>query len=313
MKLVTFLSKPYRRTDKPNDYAWNRAAQARWGVWIDNDVFDFTSKKVPTLLHLIEAGPSAWKQLGSAVRLKKNKSQRVAGRVPVSRLTLLSPIPRPPSMRDFLAFEEHSSWSWKKRGLDLPPEWYEMPVYYKGNHRTLWGPGDTIRWPSFTQKLDYELELTMVLGRSGVNIKKEKALDHIFGYAIMNDWSARDIQAKEMLCRLGPAKGKDFGTSIGPCIVTKDELGDANGLRMQAFINDQCWSDGNSATRHWSFSDMIAHVSRDEPVFAGDLYGSGTVGRGCGLELDRWLTPGDTVTLKIEGIGELQNRVGAKP
>lgn len=310
MKIVSFLSKKENaKPDKASPYAWDRAKNARWGVWMDEGVIDLTSSKLPSVLKFIEAGAGAWKDVAAFEKKARKSKTRSKKILSLSKLTLLTPIPQPPSMRDFLAFEQHSSWSWKKRGLELPPEWYEMPVYYKGNHRTLFGPGDTIPWPSFTQKMDYELELAMIVGKPGVNISKEKAMDHIFGYSIMNDWSARDIQAKEMLCRLGPAKGKDFATSIGPCIVTKDELSDARSLRMQAFINGECWSDGNSGTSHWTFSDMIAHVSRDEPIFAGDIYGSGTVGRGCGLELDRFLNHGDTVTLAIEGIGELTNRL----
>lgn len=309
MKLVTFQAKPFTENSKPNEVAWNRAVGSRWGAVVEGSVIDLTSKKIPTLLSLIEAGPSALKLVKAHLKKEATKKSRASARRSLSKVTLLTPLPQPPSMRDFLAFEEHSSWSWKKRGLDLPPEWYEMPVYYKGNHRTLFGDGDVVPWPSFTQKMDYELELAMIVGKGGKNIAKNKALDHIFGYAIMNDWSARDIQAKEMLCRLGPAKGKDFATSIGPCIVTKDDLGDARGLRMQAFINNECWSDGNSASSHWTFSDMIAHVSRDEAIYPGDIYGSGTVGRGCGLELDRWIQPGDRVKLAIEGIGELRNTV----
>lgn len=222
---------------------------------------------------------------------------------------LKTPLPNPNMLRDFLAFEEHSQYSYKKRGKPFPNEWYEFPVYYKGNPRTLIGHEEPLLWPSYTERLDYELELVCVLGRHGRDIPAERADDYIFGYSIMDDFSARDIQMKEMRCRLGPAKGKDFATAIGPWIVTKDEIGDVRNLRMTAKINGELWSDGNSGTSHYTFEQMIAHLSMGEPVFPGDILGSGTVGRGCGMELERYLSPGDTVELEIENIGILRNQV----
>lgn len=221
---------------------------------------------------------------------------------------LRAPLPRPASLRDFLSFEAHTKVGFARRHEPIPEAWYKMPVYYKGNHRSILGPDEDLLWPRYTERLDYELELACVIGRQGRDISMDDAPAHIAGYTVMNDWSARDIQQDEMQVRLGPAKGKDFGTSIGPCLVTPDEL-DPRDLRMIARVNGETWSDGNSGTSHWTFPQMIAHVSRDETIYPGDLFGSGTVGGGCGLDQDRWLKPGDVVELEIEGIGVLRTRV----
>ncbi|TLY29968.1 MAG: fumarylacetoacetate hydrolase family protein [Ignavibacteria bacterium] len=222
---------------------------------------------------------------------------------------LMAPLPRPASMRDFYSFEEHVKKGFEKRGEPMPAEWYEMPVYYKGNHQSIIGPDEDVHWPSFTQQFDYELELAIIIGKAGRNIPEARAREHIAGFTIMNDFSARDMQKKEMKVRLGPAKGKDFATAIGPVLVTPDEIGDPYTLKMTARINGEVWSEGNSRAMYHSFEKMIAFVSMDETIEPGDLFGSGTVGKGCGLELDRWLKPGDIVELEIEGIGILKNRV----
>ena len=214
----------------------------------------------------------------------------------------------PASLRDFLAFEAHTKTGIARLGEPFPEAWYKMPVYYKGNPRSIVGPEEDVRCPSFTRMLDYELELACVIGREGRDIGEEAAPAYIAGYTVMNDWSARDIQRAEMSVHLGPAKGKDFATSLGPCLVTPDEL-DPRNLRMVARINGEVWSEGNSGSSHWTFSQMIHHVSMDETIYPGDVLGSGTVGGGCGLELDRWLKPGDVVELEIQGIGVLRNRV----
>ena len=222
---------------------------------------------------------------------------------------LIAPLPNPPSLRDFIAFEDHIAATSKKRGQPIPPEWYKAPVYYKGNHRTIIGPDEDLPWPLETTKLDYELELACVIGRKGCDISEQDAPRYIAGYTIMNDFSARDIQFQEMACRLGPAKGKDFATAIGPCLVTPDEIPDLSALTMIARVNGETWSTGRFGTIHWSFTQMIAHVSRGETVYPGDLFGSGTVGGGCGLEMDRFLNPGDVIELEIQPIGILTTKV----
>ncbi len=222
---------------------------------------------------------------------------------------LRAPVPRPASIRDFYAFEQHVKAGFARRDEPMPPEWYEIPVYYKGDHRNILGPGEDVRWPSFTKKFDYELELAAVVGRRGTNIKAADAPKYIAGFTVMNDFSARDIQRKEMQVRLGPAKGKDWATALGPFLVTTDEIGDPYNLRMTARINGELWSDANSGSIHWSFEQMIEFLSCDDTVHPGDVIGSGTVGTGCGLELNRWISPGDVIELEIEKIGVLRNRV----
>ncbi len=214
---------------------------------------------------------------------------------------LLSPLPNPTTLRDFFAFEQHVRKGFEKRGEPLPDEWFEIPVYYKsGTHRIL-GPGAELTWPSFTERLDYELELACVLASGG----------RIAGYTIFNDFSARDIQRREMKVRLGPAKGKDFASALGPWLVTPDEVGDPYALGMRAYVNGELWSEGNSSAMHWRFEQMLAFLAEGDPMALqpGDVIGSGTVGTGCGLELDRWLKRGDVVTLEIDRLGSLSNRI----
>ncbi|MCP9439280.1 MAG: fumarylacetoacetate hydrolase family protein [Nitrospira sp.] len=224
-------------------------------------------------------------------------------------IQLAAPLPNPPSLRDFIAFEAHVAATSRKRGEPIPPQWYQAPVYYKGNPRTIIGPDEDLPWPLETTKLDYELELACIIGKSGRDISEREAPEYIAGYTIMNDFSARDIQMQEMACRLGPAKGKDFATALGPCLVTPDEIPDLNALTMVARVNGEEWSCGRFGTIHWSFPQMIAHVSRGEPLYPGEVFGSGTVGGGCGLEIDRYLKPGDIVELEIQPIGILRTRV----
>ncbi|MCA1833683.1 MAG: fumarylacetoacetate hydrolase family protein [Actinomycetota bacterium] len=231
-----------------------------------------------------------------------------AERFPAASCTVLAPL-RPASLRDFLAFEDHAKGGARRRNEELNPSWYEIPVYYKGNHREILGPGENLLWPAFTDKLDFELELACVVGERGRDLDETSAGSHIAGYTIMNDWSARDVQRREMAMRLGPAKSKDFATSLGPVLVTADEIDPRDGLKMTARVNGEIWCEANSAAMHWTFPQMISYVSRGETVYPGDVYGSGTPFGGCGLDQDRWLRPGDTVDLEIEGIGVLSNTV----
>lgn len=224
-------------------------------------------------------------------------------------VTLKTPVPNPRMLRDFLTFETHVLNGFKRRNEPVPEAWYRMPVYYKGNPNTLIGPDEDVVWPAYSRLMDYELELACIIGSEGRNIPVEEAHRYIAGYAIMNDFSARDVQKSEMVCRLGPAKAKDFATAVGPWLVTADEIADPRNLRMTARINGDIWSDGNAGDSRWTFPQMIAHVSREETLYPGDILASGTVGFGCGLELERWLQPGDTVELEITGLGVLRNRI----
>ncbi len=269
----------------------------------------------PTMLGLLEGGPSAMQAARDALAFATDRGDKLQGPEGEtvfharSAVRLMAPLPNPTSLRDFIAFEEHIAATSKRRGQNIPPEWYKAPVYYKGNHRTIIGPDEDVDWPLETAKLDYELELACVIGRKGRDVPERDAADFIAGYTIMNDFSARDVQFQEMACRLGPAKGKDFATAIGPCLLTPDEIPDLNALTMIARVNGKAWSKGQFGSIHWSFAKMIEHVSRGETIYPGDLFGSGTVGGGCGLELEKFLSPGDIVELEIEPIGVLRNRV----
>jgi 2-keto-4-pentenoate hydratase/2-oxohepta-3-ene-1,7-dioic acid hydratase in catechol pathway len=196
----------------------------------------------------------------------------------------------------------------EKRGEPMPQEWYEFPVYYQTGHHNLIGTDQDVLWPSFTERFDYELELAIIIGREGRNIPAAEARDYIAGYTILNDFSARDIQRREMKVRLGPAKGKHWASGVGPWMVTTDEIPNPYALEMVARVNGEEWSRGNSGDMHWKFEQMIEFLSQDDTVYPGDILGSGTVGTGCGLELNRWVQPGDVIELEIEKIGVLRNR-----
>lgn len=220
-------------------------------------------------------------------------------------IRLLSPIPRPNSLRDCMAFEEHVE---NSLGDEIPEVWYDLPVYYKGNPDSVIGTGTAIEWPAYTDQLDYELELAAVIGREGRNIPAEDADSHIVGYTIFNDFSARDIQLREMQSNLGPAKGKDFANVLGPYLVTADAF-DLDNATMTATVDGETWSEGTPGAMQHSFAEIIEHISRNETLYPGDVIGSGTVGEGCGLELGRFLESNATVTLSVEGIGTLENTV----
>jgi len=228
--------------------------------------------------------------------------------LPMEDVTWLAPID-PPLMRDCLAFETHLRNSFLKALGKVPEQYYELPLYYKGNPLTLIGNEHEVPWPDYTQKMDYELELGFVIGRAGKDLTPQQAKAHLFGVTIFNDFSARDIQTHEMQGLLGPAKGKDFATALGPWMTTVDEL-DVHNLVMIARVNGQEWSRGSSATMMWKIEEIIAYISKSEGIQAGELIGSGTVGFGCGLELGKLLKPGDVVELEVEGIGVLRNRLG---
>ncbi len=193
----------------------------------------------------------------------------------------------------------------------VPPAWYTIPAYYKGNPASVVGPDADVVWPSYSQLLDYELEFGIFIGVPGRDIPREGAAQHIGGYTIFNDFSARDTQGQEMTLLLGPAKGKDFdtGNAMGPSLVTPDEIPDPYALTLVARVNGEEWSRGSSHDMHFRFEDLIAYVSRSETLYPGDFFGSGTVGGGCGLEHGRWLTPGATIELEVAGLGVLRNRI----
>ncbi|GAB4153300.1 MAG: fumarylacetoacetate hydrolase family protein [Candidatus Promineifilaceae bacterium] len=257
--------------------------------------------------------------------------------VSLADVKLLSPVPRPESLRDCMSFEQHIINSIRVAGLKklgpmdewierrfgrhcslayrLNKGWYERPIYYKGNRFSVIGPETDVVMPPYTQKFDYELEWGVYIGQTGRDIPRNQAHHYIGGYTIFNDFSARDIQMKEQGGRLGPAKGKDFdgGNAIGPYLVTPDEVPDPYNLTMTATINDEEWSRGSTADMHWTFADMIAYISQAETLYPGEFIGSGTcsgaAGRGCGMEMGRYLQAGDVVALSVMGLGTLRNRV----
>lgn len=247
-------------------------------------------------------------------------------------VTLLAPIPAPPQMRDFLCFEEHLVEAFKKARevraaassnpleamrdmeaqgiLTVPQAWYQRPIFYHPNRLNVIGTDCDVQWPRYSNRLDFELEFGAFIGKPGKDIQREQARDHIFGYTIFNDVSARDEQVIDMPGQLGPGKGKDFDTGnvLGPCLVTADELDDPYNLEMEVRVNGERWGGGNSGQMHWKFEDCIAHASRSETLVSGEFFGSGTVGTGCGLELMKFLHPGDVVELEVKGIGILRNK-----
>lgn len=289
---------------------YEREGHRRLGALVDDRVVDLPSAighpAFPTTMEaMVSAGPAPLDEARTTLERGNLESHVVAA------ARLLVPI-LPGSLRDFLAFEDHVQAGSARRGEPVPEAWYEIPVYYKGNHRSVFGPDEEIPWPPYTDELDYELEVASVLGGRGRDLDEDDAGALVFGYTLMNDWSARDIQRKEMAARLGPAKGKDFATSLGPCIVTRDEL-DPRRLNLVARVDGEVWSEGSLGGARWTFPQMIAHVSQGEDVWPGDVYGSGTFGGGCGLDLGKLLWPGAVVELEAEGIGVLRNRVGRKP
>ena len=234
------------------------------------------------------------------------------------------PLPDVKSIRDFYAFEQHVAKCRRHRGLGMVPEWYQVPVFYFSNRASIVAHEANVWAPRASQALDYELELACVIGRTARDLPADdQALEVVAGFTIMNDWSARDLQCVEMAVGLGPSKGKDFATSLGPDLVSLDELADRyrDGryhLEMAAAVNSRVLSRGNSGSMYWTWPQLLAHASRDATLQPGDVLGSGTVGSGCILELTPeavggWLQPGDTVELTIERLGTLRNRIVAHP
>lgn len=240
---------------------------------------------------------------------------------------LLSPIPRPPSMRDGYAFRQHVETARRNRGLDMIPEFDQFPVFYFTNHQAVVGPGEVAVRELARNRLDFELECAIVVGKKGRDLTPATADAHVFGLTIMNDFSARDLQMEEMKLSLGPAKGKDFATGLGPYLVTVDELGplvartdkgNVFDLGMRAFVNDVRVSTGNVKEMTFTFAEILSRVSYGVDVYPGDVIGSGTCGTGCFLELNgskitqnQWLLPGDRIDLEIDGLGRLSNTIVA--
>ena len=240
-----------------------------------------------------------------------------------SDLAFGPPVLRPPSLRDFYAFEGHVATMWRRRDQEVPEAWYRLPIFYFSNVSEIRGPGDPVWAPAGSNELDYELEVCAVVDTPAHDLDPDRAEAAIGGYTILNDWSARDLQRDETTVRLGPAKGKDFASTIGPWVVTPDELvdvrsGEGYALTLTAAVNGQELSRGTWEDIHFSFGEMLARASADVHLRPGDLIGSGTVGTGCLLEvkeerLGRYLQAGDEVVLRVERLGELRTAITARP
>lgn len=290
------------------------AEAERVGLVEDDTVLGYPEPR--SLLDLLPAGPDGLRRAAEAIA--RSPLERLA----VAEARLLPPIPAPPSIRDFMSFEAHVVTSMAAIGREVSPFWYEAPAFYFSNPAAVRGPGDDAEIAPGSAAFDYELEFAAVIGRPGSDLSVDRASEHIAGYVLFCDWSARDLQEREMTVGLGPVKGKDTATTIGPYLVTPDELADVREgkgfrLAMRAAVNGRPYSAGNAADLYWSFEQMIAYASRGTRLASGDIIGSGTVGTGCILELSRvngaeaypWLASGDEVALSMERLGGFTTRI----
>lgn len=308
MKLCTF-----RKQDLPGP---------RVGVVLDAGIADLTaidSADFSDMLTVIRGG----RPLLDRVKSVLAKHREV---IALEAVQLESPIPTPPRFRDFLCFEKHFRQSRANRYLmgyggerldpekvELPAFWYQYPVGYKGNTHNFVGSGADVHWPAYSRTIDYEFEIGIIVGSAGKDVPKSDALKHVYGFAIFNDFSARDAQYAEMSAGFGPSKGKDFdtGNALGPWIVTRDEIPDLEGLEMITRINGVEVARGNASEMRHTVADVVAYASTGESFVPGEVLGTGTVGNGCGMELGRFLKHHDIVELEIPQIGILRNRIVA--
>ena len=289
----------------------------RWSTYVDDDGDVRAAVWRDDRLHPAPSGVGLVDLLGDdGSRLRAAAAAALAGPgVDPVGVTLLAPVPRPPSIRDFMAFEEHVVTSFAAIGATVDPIWYRQPVFYFTNPNALHGAHEPVAISPGSAAFDYELEIAAVIGREGADLTPEEAVDHIAGYTLFCDWSARDLQTAEMAMGLGPAKGKDSASSCGPWMLTADELPAAAALR--ASVNGRPYSAGRLDALYWSFGEMVAYAARGTRVVPGDLIGSGTVGTGCILELSRvhgaaaypYLSAGDRVRLEADGLGAIDTHV----
>lgn len=318
---------------------YQKSKKQRLGIFFNEIIFDLqtTAKKLKldlpsTMKEFLEGEKNNMKLAEKVYDAIKNK--KIKSRVKLNDVTLLAPVPEPPSMRDGYAFRQHVQTARRNRGVEMIPEFDQYPVFYFTNHNAVYGERTIKVEDDHLDKLDFELECAIVIGKKGKNIPAAKADSYIAGYTIMNDWSARTLQMEEMKLNLGPAKGKDFATSIGPWLVTTDELeqykietpsGNKYDLKMIARHNGKQVSEGNLKDMNWTFAEIIERASYGVTLYPGDVIGSGTVGTGCYLELNGtwalqakesgkgfqpvWLKDGDDFELEITGLGILKNKI----
>ena len=301
--------------------SYKHNGKIKFGVLKNGKIFDLIaidSEIADNMLEFLQGG-------NQQLQLAKTAVTNGSPTIFAEDVNLISPVPNPPSVRDAYAFRQHVATARRNRGLEMIPEFDEIPIFYFTNHHAVFGEGDFPVRQRHTEKLDFELECAAVIGRGGRNISTSDADGYIAGFMIMNDLSARVLQMQEMKLNLGPAKGKDFGSTFGPWLVTKDELesykqsspdGDRYDLKMKAIVNDIQVSEDTLANMTWTFAQIIERVSYGVDIFPGDVIGSGTCGTGCFLELNgskitdnQWLNPGDTISLEIEGLGTLKNKI----
>lgn len=319
MKLVSYLNKD----------------QEQVAFYIDGQLYNLNEAD-PRLPQTIMPMLENWEQhfpIAQAAEIAIKKGALQVSSVSFSESQILAPVPRPTSCRDGYAFRQHVAAARRNRNVEMIPEFDQYPIFYFTNHNAVQGPGDVRCMPDHFNKLDFELEIAVVLGKKGRNFSASEADNYIAGFCIMNDMSARLLQMEEMKLNLGPAKGKDFSTVIGPWLVTPDELepykvtakanhvGNTYNLKMTCSVNGVQVSEGNVADMDWTFAEIIERCAYGADVYPGDVIGSGTVGTGCFLELngtgklnnpnyqEQWLQPGDVVEMTIEGLGELKNKI----
>ncbi len=316
---------------------YNKDSHPQLAFLVDGILYDCdsVSDELPNSMNMLLNYWDEYMPLMRAAEAEiKNKSMGArAAKEKYNEKNVLAPVPFPTSCRDGYAFRQHVAAARRNRGVDMIKEFDEYPIFYFTNHNSIQGPGDIVCMPDHFEKLDFELEAAIVICKSGRNIKAADADAYIGGLMIMNDMSARTLQMEEMLLNLGPAKGKDFSTVIGPMLVTLDELeefivpckenhtGAAWNLSMKCWVNGQLLSEGNVADMDWTFAEIIERASYGVNLFAGDVIGSGTVGTGCLLELNgtnklnnaahvaQWLQEHDEVVMEIEGLGKLYNTI----
>lgn len=303
------------------------------GLFINENIYHLhlLDSRIPDEMNAFLQGGDFTMNLARAIEKGILDGTIVAG--PTQGIELLAPVPHPLSCRDGYAFRQHVAAARRNRKVDMIPEFDQYPIFYFTNHNTIQGPGEIICMPDHFNKLDFELEAAVVIGKEGRNIKAAEADAYIAGYMIMNDMSARTLQMEEMLLNLGPAKGKDFCTVIGPWLVTPDELepykiaakpghiGNNYSLRMTCKVNGIQVSEGSMGDMDWTFAEIIERVSYGVTVRPGEVIGSGTVGTGCFLELNgtgllndpnfkpQWLQAGDVIEMEITGLGTLTNTI----
>lgn len=309
-----------------------RNGEERLGVLVGHHILDVAasgiSRAPADMLSYLRGGEAARTLVEQAVAWFSgaDDADRAACSVAVSDAQIGAPVPHPTSMRDGYAFRQHVEAARRNRGVEMIPEFDEIPIFYFTNHQAVFGPGAIHVQPLHLQQLDFELECAIVIGKKGRNIPASEADTYIAGLMVMNDWSARVLQMQEMKLNLGPAKGKDFATSLGPWLVTLDELADVTtatpvgnhyDLAMKCVINGQDVSTGNVKDMSWTFAQIIERASYGVTLYPGDVIGSGTCGTGCFLELNGskvydpawWLKPGDVVTCSIDRLGDLENTI----